>query len=305
MWRLARTAGLLAVAGALVSCTTGNVESIGQKPEIMPELATTKRLKQLPPPNQKMTVAVYDFSDQTGQRKPDENVAALSTAVTQGGAAILVDAAFQAGRGDWFKVLERKGLQDLLQERKIIRSTRQQFGNGQPLNPLTFGGILLEGGIISYDTNRLTGGLGARLLGIGGNTEYRADVVSVYLRAVSVKTGEIVQSVKVSKTLYSLQLQANVFKFVGVEEILEMDAGVTSNEPTQVAVRQAIESAMYALIVEGAQDALWAFADSQAGQKVIDTYREITEREPAKTVKGDAAEQTSSAPRSPRAASPS
>jgi len=279
MWRAHWTAAIVAIATALAGCSTGDVETVGQTPEIMPELATTKRLKELPAPQQQMTVAVYGFEDRTGQRKPDENVAALSTAVTQGGAAILVDAAFQAGRGDWFKVLERKGLQDLLQERKIIRNTRQQFGNGQPLNPLTFGGILLEGGIISFDTNRLTGGLGARLLGIGGDTEYRADVVSVYLRAVSVKSGEIVQSVKVSKTLYSMKLQANVFKFVGVEEILELEAGLTSNEPTQVAVRQAIESAMYALIVEGAQDKLWSFADPEAGREVFDTYRKLTERE--------------------------
>jgi curli production assembly/transport component CsgG len=284
---------LLAGAAAIVSaCSTGNIDAVNQRPEIMPDLATTKRLRDLPPPAQEMTVAIYDFRDRTGQRKPDENVAALSTAVTQGGAAILVDAAFQAGGGRWFKVLERKGLQNLLQERKIIRSTRDQYGNGTPLNPLTFGGILLEGGIISYDTNRLTGGLGARILGIGGDTEYRADVVAVYLRAISVKTGEIVESVKVSKTLFSTKLQANVFKFVAAEEILELEAGFTANEPTQVAVRQAVESAMYALIVEGAKGKLWSFDDPGAGEEVFKTYKKLRAPRVADVADDDAARPT-------------
>jgi curli production assembly/transport component CsgG len=272
---LCRWVTAVAAIVVLSGCSSSDFEQLGAKPEIMPDLATTARLRQLPEPKQQMTVAVYGFEDRTGQRKPDENVAALSTAVTQGGSAILTDAAFEAGKGAWFKVLERKGLQQLLQERKIIRSTRDQYGNGTPLNPLTFAGILLEGGIISYDTNKLTGGFGARILGIGGNTEYRADVVSVYLRAVSVKTGEVVESVKVSKTLFSTRLQTNVFKFVAPEEILELEAGITANEPTQVAVRQAIESSVYSLVCEGAMNGLWSFADAAAGEKTLRTYRKL------------------------------
>jgi len=239
----------------------------------MTELATTQRLESLPPPTQQLPVSIYSFRDQTGQRKPNLNVAELSTAVTQGGAAILIDAAFRAGSGTWFKVLERNGLDNLLQERQIIRATREQFGNTTPLAPLTFGGMLLEGGIISYDTNRVTGGAGARFLGIVASTEYRADVVAVYLRAVSVSSGEIVESVQVSKTLYSVKLQANVFKFVGFEELLELEAGITANEPTRIAVRQAIEAAVYALIAEGAMRKLWTFEDGSAGTDVIKAYK--------------------------------
>ncbi len=268
-----RLLGPVLSALLVAGCTTSNIETLGQAPEIMTELATTKRLESLPPPSQQMTVSIYSFRDQTGQRKPNLNVAELSTAVTQGGAAILIDAAFRAGGGDWFKVVERTGLDNLLQERQIIRSTREQYGNTTPLSPLTFGGMLLEGGIISYDTNRLTGGAGARFLGIGASTEYRADVVAVYLRAVSVSSGEIVESVQVSKTLYSVKLQANVFKFVGFEELLELEAGITANEPTQIAVRQAIEAAVYALIAEGAMGGLWSFEDEPAGLKVVDTYK--------------------------------
>ena len=277
-----RRAGVVGVILCLVlgACTTKNSAQIGQKPEVMPSLPTTKRLKNLPAPSDKLSVAIYSFRDRTGQRKPDENVAALSTAVTQGGAAILVDAAFQAGGGDWFQIVERSGLDHLLRERKLIRATREQYGNGSRLAPLKFSGLILEGGIISYDTNQLTGGFGARLLDIGVNTEYRADVVSVFLRAVSVKTGRVVQSVKVSKTLYSAKLQSNVFKFIGVDELLELEAGVSSNEPTQVAVRQAIEAAVYSLIAEGAMNDLWSFEDPDAGQKFLKEYREIKDAKP-------------------------
>lgn len=270
-----------AVLSALLAtgCTTSNIETVGQAPEIMTELATTKRLESLPPPSQQLTVSIYSFRDQTGQRKPNQNVAELSTAVTQGGAAILIDAVFRAGGGEWFTVLERNGLDNLLRERQIIRATREQYGNTTPLSPLTFGGMLLEGGIISYDTNRLTGGAGARFLGIGGSTEYRADVVAVYLRAVSVNSGEIVESVQVSKTLYSVKLQADVFKFVGFEELLEIEAGITANEPTQIAVRQAIEAAVYALIAEGAMGELWAFGDERAGADVITAYKRTSARQ--------------------------
>ena len=48
--------------------------------------------------------------------------------------------------------------------------------------------MILEGGIIGYDSNIETGGRGARTLGIGGQTQYRRDVVIVSLRAVSTLT---------------------------------------------------------------------------------------------------------------------
>jgi curli production assembly/transport component CsgG len=289
---LGRAITLAILCGILGACTTSQTGSIGQDPEVMPSLPTTKRLKNVPAPSDKLTIAIYNFRDRTGQRKPDENVAALSTAVTQGGAAILVDAAFQAGGGDWFQVVERRGLDHLLRERKLIRATRDQYGNGKPLAPLKFSGLLFEGGIISYDTNQLTGGFGARLLDIGANTEYRADVVSVFLRAVSVKTGRVVQSVKVSKTLYSVKLQSNVFKFIGVDELLELEAGISSNEPTQVAVRQAIEAGVYSLIAEGAMNDLWSFDDPKAGQQFLQEYRQLKNGKPFAPAETETARQS-------------
>ena len=264
----------------LAACANPDFNELGTAPDIMPSLATTEQLTALPPPAQPFTVAIYSFRDRTGQRDPNANVAELSTALTQGASAILIDAAYRAGGGEWFSVVERDGLENLLRERQIIRATRQQFGNETPLNPLTFAGILLEGGLISYDTNTLTGGAGARVLGIGANTEYQADTISVYLRASSVNSGEIVESVHVTKTLFSAQLQSNVFKFISAEEILEAEAGITANEPTQIAVRQAIEAAVYALIMEGKRNDLWNFDDPARGDRLSARYEQDVHGQP-------------------------
>ena len=76
------------------------------------------------------------------------------------------------GNGTWFRVVERGlGLDNLVRERQIIRSTRDDVrkagGEAPDLQPMLFAGILLEGGIVGYDSNIETGGNGARYLGIG------------------------------------------------------------------------------------------------------------------------------------------
>ncbi len=90
----------------------------------------------------------------------------------------------------WFVPIERENLSNLLNERNIIRKTRQVYRKtsnpDEPqLPPLLYAGIILEGGIVSYDTNIITGGVGARYFGIGSSTQYRQDRITVYLRAVS------------------------------------------------------------------------------------------------------------------------
>ena len=71
------------------------------------EPSTTKQLLELPLPNQKTVVAVYSFPDLTGQRKSSDNIASFSTAVTQGAEHVLVEALRDAGKGNWFVVVER------------------------------------------------------------------------------------------------------------------------------------------------------------------------------------------------------
>lgn len=220
----------------------------------------SKSLSNLPlPRGEPLPVAVYNFRDQTGQFQPTDAGSTFSTAVTQGTTAILLKALEDS---KWFRSVERENLQNLLQERRIIRSTREEDAqvNGtkaERLKPLLFAGILLEGGIVSYDTNIVTGGLGARYFGIGGSTQYRQDRVTVYLRAVSTNSGEILKTVYVSKTILSQALDASFFRFVNFQRLLEVETGFTRNEPVQLAVTEAIEKSVRSLIIEGIRDGIW------------------------------------------------
>jgi curli production assembly/transport component CsgG len=260
------------ICAGLAGCATGPTF---QAPVVGVRNATHDELLELPAPASKIAVAVYAFEDETGQFEASETVQTLSRAVTQGATSILIEALLRTGNGSWFTVVEREGLDNLLRERQIIRETRALYEGGGDLSrnylpPLLFAGMMLGGGIIAYDTNTLTGGLGARLLGIGGSTEFRQDTVTIYLRAISTQSGEVLESVNVSKTIFSLALSADVFRFVSSDEVLEIDAGVTTNEPEHVAITQAIEKAIMALILEGTKDGRWAFAEPAAATALLD-----------------------------------
>lgn len=237
----------------------------------------TKMLTQLPPPTDKIVVAVYKFKDQTGQYKPSENIASWSTAIPQGTTSILLKALEDS---EWFTTIERENISDLLNERQIIKSTRQEYAASQSnaavqqLPPLLFAGVILEGGIVSYDSNIMTGGVGARYFGIGGSAQYRQDRVSVYLRAVSTNNGRILKTVYTSKTILSQALTGNIFRFVDADRLFEGDIGVTKNEPVHLAVKEAIEKSVYALILEGIKDEIWTATEESSLTEVMDRYDE-------------------------------
>jgi len=233
----------------------------------------TRALIDLPKPDNPLVAAVYKFRDQTGQYRPQENGSGFSTAVTQGATNILIKAMDDSG---WFETIERENVGNLLNERKIIRSGRIQYegieGPGVP--PLLFAGVILEGGIVSYDANTVTGGFGARYFGLGGDGQYRQDRVTVYLRAVATNNGKILETVYTSKTILSQALNGGLFRFVSFRRILEAETGYTYNEPSDIAVREAIEKAVYALIMEGIKDGYWGVSEEKAGaqQQLINDY---------------------------------
>ena len=281
---ISRIASSCLLAAALGGCATVTEDGRTLFPETRPEAfipdktQTQTLLERLPAPSRPIAVAVYGFVDQTGQYKPNETGQTLSRAVTQGGGSILVKALQDAGKRQWFTIVERESLRNLLNERQIIREMRERYLGEQGVNPqalpaLLFAGVLLEGGIVGYDTNTVTGGAGAAFLGIGGRTEYRQDTVTVYLRAVSVRTGEVLTTVTASKTIASQSIGANAFRYVGFKELLQAEAGYTTNEPDQVALQQAIEKAVYAMVLEGVELKLWEFADANAGFPLLSEYQ--------------------------------
>jgi curli production assembly/transport component CsgG len=273
-----RLAFAIATASLLAACSTADApHALSEQPTLAYKTKSVDSLRALPPPESRVYVAVFQYMDQTGQHKPNSNLAEYSSAVTQGGAAILINALREAGNGLWFSVLERQNLNDLLQERQLVRASRAEFPgqDGKPLPPiraLLNAGIILQGGVVGYDTNTLTGGAGANYLGIGGNVEYRQDTVTVALRVVSTLTGEVLSSVLASKTIYSINVQANVFKFVSFNKLLQAEAGFATNEPAMIAVKQAIEKAVRSIILEGAASGYWKFADKEAQDKLVAEY---------------------------------
>jgi len=227
-----------------------------EDPEVV-KLPSFVKLLELPPAKTMPVVAVYQFLDKTGQRKSVDNIASFSTAVTQGGTEMVIDALKTAGKGKWFRVAERNGLDNLIRERQLIRSAREEVGE-DPLQPLLFAGMIIEGGIIGYDTNLQTGGRGARYLGIGASRQYRQDQVTVSLRAVSTLTGEVLLNVQVKKTILSYGGSGDVFRFIEQgTELVEYESGVGQNESVTYATRTAIEAAVLEMVYQGQERGFW------------------------------------------------
>ena len=209
------------------------------------------------------TIAVYSFQDKTGQRKPNDKFSVLSSAVTQGAEVFLIKALQDAGQGKWFQVVERVGLDDLVKERQLIRNQRETYEgkDAKQLPPMLVAGVMLQGGVVGYDTDTLSGGVGAKLLGIGADTSYRVDVVTVVIRLISVQTGEVMVSAGATKTIYSKASGANLFTFVDAgTTAVQFEAGAATNEPTTVAVRLATEAAVVDMINQGVKKGLWEYA---------------------------------------------
>lgn len=218
---------------------------------------------------QPIPVAVYSFTDKTGQRKSVSMVSSFSTAVTQGADAYLVKTLADVHGGKWFKPVERVGIDSLIKERQLIRQMREQeYGeNAQPLPPLMVAGLIIEGGIIDYNSNTKTGGNGVRYLGIGPSTQYSEDMVVINLRLVSTQTGEVLDSVTVTKTVLSTSEGITAFKFFDLgTKAFELDGQQTSNEPGSYAIRSAIELGVAELIKSGEKKGLWRYKTTKTGE---------------------------------------
>ena len=231
------------------------------------------QLAELPPAKRKPVVAVYrdSFQDLTGQRKSNSSFALFSTAVTQAPEALLIRALKHAANGKFFRVVERVGLDNLTKERQLIRSTRENFDEDKQLQPLLFAGLLIQGGVINYDTNVQSGGMGARYLGIGTSKQYREDVVTISLRLVSVSTGEVLMETLVSKSIVSTSVSQDVFRFIEAgTELVEIEGGVAENEVGSIALQKAIETGVFNLIEIGIERGYWEYEQIEINEPDCD-----------------------------------
>jgi curli production assembly/transport component CsgG len=260
---------LLLLQGCATSSAIHKLVTGDQFDDPINESSSTYLLKEEnklnPPSGGPLPVAVYGFTDKTGQRKSIPNVASFSSAVTQGAENYLIKALQDVGDARWFKVVERVGLENLIKERQMIRQMREQYqGKDAPqLPPMIFAGIIFEGAIVGYDSNTITGGAGVRVFGIGGETQYQSDTVTISLRTVSVTTGEILTSVTITKTVLSYMDKLGVLRFMSADtKAIEAEVGGSINESINRATNKAIQAAVVETIKEGARKGYWSFKDN-------------------------------------------
>jgi curli production assembly/transport component CsgG len=267
---LKRILGLILAITLLSGCAANLKKEDWSKPEIArsPIQNILDTVPYLDGP--KITIAVYKFEDKTGQRKPNEKFSQLSSAITQGSEVWVINALKSVGKESWFIVVERAGLDNLVKERQLIRSTRETYEGEKAikLKPMLFAGLLLEGGVVGYESNIESGGAGARYFGIGANTQYRVDQVTISMRIVSVQTGEVLLTSAVEKRIASYKSGADVFRFLDLgTKALELEAGSAVNEPVNYAVRTAIEAGVVDLIQQGENKGLWKFGNKLFEEK--------------------------------------
>lgn len=237
-----------------------------------PHFLSKQENKVKPPAGGPIPVAVYSFQDKTGQRKFMENFASFSTAVTQGAEGYVIKALQDVGNGRWFKVVERVGLDNLIKERQMIRQMREAFQgkDAQPLPPMVFAGIIIEGGIVGYDSNIQTGGAGATIFKIGGTTQYQSDKITINLRTISVSTGEILTNVTVTKTVLSYMDKLNIMRWYSAgTQTFEAEVGGSLNESINKAIDIAVQAAVVQTINEGARKGHWAFKEDEINHNEV------------------------------------
>jgi curli production assembly/transport component CsgG len=255
---------IVIMAVGLTACNTFRpLQNPNHGSQARPVSVAAKAFSKVPAPaGPPVIVAVYGFKDLTGQRKSSSTVSSFSTAVTQGADAYLVKTMMDVGNSQWFTVVERVGLDNLLKERQMIKQTREIYegDKARMLPPMSLAGVIVEGGIVDYNSNILTGGTGARMLGIGPYTKYSQDVVVINLRLVSVSNGEVLLSVTIEKNLLSTNDSITALKFFNQStEAFEFDSGQAYNEPANYALRSAIEQGVVELIKQGEKKGLWKY----------------------------------------------
>ena len=102
--------------------------------------------------------------------------------------------------------------------------------------------------------------MGARYLGIGSSKEYREDLITISLRLVSVSTGEVLIEVLVNKSIISVGLSQDLFRFISNgTKLVEIEGGAAENESTSIALQQAIEEGVLEIIKIGISKRYWQY----------------------------------------------
>jgi len=213
-------------------------------------------------PQEKLNVSIFEFKDYTGKYQGALNGQSVySKVVTQDPESVLIAKLLAS---DWFNVLERTVLKNILTERKL-----SELSNKEKLSKLEYSRYALAGGIIDYESNTLTGGLGAKYFGIGGSTEYRADQMTISLRLIDIETGSILSSTVLTDQVYSYGLSLGVFQFVSYKKLLEAEGGFTRNEPKILVLNSLLEESVKQLIQDSIELGIFSVKETNSNIKQI------------------------------------
>ena len=101
-------------------------------------------------------------------------------------------------------------------------------------------------------------------MGIGAQTQYSQDMVTVSIRCVSVQTGEILLTVTTQKTILGFSAGQDIFRFYDLnQKAFEQEFGKAENEAVSIAVRKAINSAVEEMVFKGERLNYWRFKEQE------------------------------------------
>lgn len=212
------------------------------------------RLAQVP--GRHPIIAVGDVRDYTGKYSVTEG-----TAITQGGALMVVSALGKLGSG----VVMAERFDPTIAERELGYVDRRQLGDGQSHDLATsagaskvawlpyFGGSIaasdyfIVGGITELNYDIRSGGAEVRVGQVGPKLRTYTQSVAIDLRIVDSRSLIVVKAISLSKQFSGYEVGFNTFRFFG-SNLFDVNIGSKAQEPLQLGVRAALEEATLRLV---------------------------------------------------------
>ncbi len=200
--------------------------------------SATQLLAAMPEREDKPSIAVYNISDKTGQRKE------LGASVVTQGATDMMITALQRSRQ--FIVIDRVNFNDFMNEQNLQAQDRLSFGKGPELGEMTGADYVLGGAITEYQVDKKTRGWGISIGGIGGTQKYALATTAIDLRLTDTTTGEVVWAESLKGEIEGEKVGVQSFSFLG-DNVVEFETGQGKQEVINLVVRTLLEEAVFKL----------------------------------------------------------
>ncbi|MBF0588784.1 MAG: hypothetical protein HQL53_06625 [Magnetococcales bacterium] len=219
-------------------------------PALMPLYSQPqRRLTSLPLPRQKISAAVYRF--RAGNGSPLEN------SLTRVATPQLIQTLERSG---WFSPVERERI-DHLQAERNLSGIPSQDAVGMP--PLDSARVILEGGLLSYDALNVPAAEAQHYLPGSPPGPALSHRLAIYLRAIDVASGRIVQSVTASHVLMARRVDARLHHVTAIEDAKRGEGGFTMMDPAQLALKDVLHKGVASMIAQGVLAGTWKLKDSR------------------------------------------